>query len=89
MSRLKWFIAGVGLGVLAIKQINENPKARRALDEAINTAKEFTAAVTDGFVEREAELKKPAAKKSTTAKPATKKPAAKKPVATKRKPAAK
>lgn len=78
MSRLKWFIAGVGLGIVALKQINENPKARKALDDAIATAKEFSTAVADGFIERETELKKPATK-SPTAKAAPKKTAARKP----------
>lgn len=84
MSRLKWFVAGIGLGILAVKQINENPKARKAFDDAIATAKEFGNAVADGFVEREQELKKPAAK--TPAKPAAKKSVARKPAAKSTKP---
>ncbi|MFM1779166.1 MAG: hypothetical protein RIS51_311 [Actinomycetota bacterium] len=80
MSRLKWFVAGIGLGILAVKQLNENPKARKAFDDAIATAKEFGTAVADGFVERETELKKPAAK-PTASKTAVKKSPARKPAA--------
>ncbi len=94
MSRLKWFVAGIGLGILAVKQVNENPKARKAFDDAIATAKEFTSAVADGFVEREAELRAPAkkpaansaAKKPVVKKAAVKKAAAKKPATRSTKP---
>lgn len=84
MSRLKWFVAGIGLGILAVKQINENPKARKAFDDAVATAKEFGNAVADGFIERETELKKPATKPATKA--ATKKTPARKPAQKSNKP---
>lgn len=85
MSKLGWFVAGIGLGALAVIQLRDNPKAQVALDEAIAAAKDFSQAVTAGYQEREAELAAPAPK------PAAKKPAAKKPVAKKpaTKPAAK
>ena len=90
MSRLKWFVAGIGLGILAVKQINENPKARKAFDDAVATAKEFGTAVADGFIERETELKKPATKTAATKTTAKKSPAKKPAVkSTKPKPATK
>ena len=80
MSKLGWFVAGIGLGALAVIQLRDNPKAQVALDEAIAAAKDFSQAVTAGYQEREAELAapapKPAAKKPVAKKPATK-PAAK------------
>ena len=80
MSKLGWFVAGIGLGALAVIQLRDNPKAQVALDEAIAAAKDFSQAVTAGYQEREAELAAPAPK------PVAKKPAAKKPAT---KPAAK
>ena len=80
MSKFGWFVAGIGLGVLAVIQLRDNPKAQAALDEAITAAKDFGNAVAAGYVEREAELATPVPK--TTAKPAAKRPAAKKPAAT-------
>ena len=56
MKKFFWFVAGITLGVVAIKQINENPQAREFADEATRKAKAFGAAVSDGFREREAEL---------------------------------
>lgn len=79
MSKLKWFVAGIALGAVAVKQINENPKARKALDDALATAKEFTTAVTEGFVERENEIKSgKSAAKSPARKPTAKRAPAKK-----------
>ena len=80
MSKFGWFVAGIGLGALAVIQLRDNPKAQAALDEAITAAKDFGNAVAAGYLEREAELASPAPK--STAKPALKRPAAKKPAAT-------
>jgi hypothetical protein len=97
MSKLGWFIAGIGLGALGLAQFRDNPKARDAVDELVAAAKDFSQAVVEGFEERESELQKPAAKpapkKPAAKKPATRKPAAKpatkRPAATNAKPAAK
>ena len=93
MSKLGWFIAGIGLGALGLAQFRDNPKARDAVDELVAAAKDFSQAVVEGFEERESELQKPAAKpaskKPATKKPATSKPAAKRPAAANAKPAAK
>ena len=85
MSRLGWFLAGIGLGALGLAQFRDNPKAREAVDEMVAAAKDFTDALVQGYEERETELAKPAAKPRAAAKPAAKtapkraaKPAAKK-----------
>ena len=88
MKKIFWFVTGIAAGLAVAKQLAENPKAAAAVDEAAARAKEFGAAVTEGFREREAELAKPAAKK-TAAKPATKKPTAARKAAPKKSPATK
>ena len=96
MKKAFWLLTGIAAGLVIAKQLDENPKAQAVVDDAAKRAKEFGAAIAEGFREREAELaapavKKPAAKataaKKPAAKPATKSTAAKKPAA--RKPAAK
>ena len=67
MSRLSWFLAGIGLGAFAVVQLRDNPRAQQAVDEIYEAAKEFGAAVADGYREREEELSKPA-KRPTTPK---------------------
>jgi hypothetical protein len=70
MKKLIWFIAGLALGAVAAKQIEENPKARKAYQEAKSSVQDFRDAVMEGYREREAELAKPArsASKSTASK---------------------
>ena len=58
MSKLGWLVAGLAIGALAVLQYRDNPKAKQAVDGAVGTAKEFGAAVAEGFREREAGLKK-------------------------------
>lgn len=88
MKKFFWLISGVAAGLVIAKQIQDNPKAQAAVDDAAQRAKEFGAAIAEGFKEREAELvasapiPKPAAKAAvrSAAKPAAKS-SAKKPVA--------
>lgn len=96
MKKAFWLLTGIAAGLVIAKQLDENPKAQAVVDDAAKRAKEFGAAIAEGFREREAELaqsvKKPAAKPTTAAKAGPKKPATIKPVAKKtvaRKPAAK
>ncbi len=70
MKKIFWFVTGIAAGLAVAKQLAENPKAAAAVDEAAARAKEFGAAVTEGFREREAELAKPVAKKPTTVRKA-------------------
>lgn len=85
MKKLIWFASGIAAGLFAAKQLRENPQAQELVDDATKRAKEFGAAVSEGFREREAELAKASAPKAAAAK----KPAAKKPAAAKRAPAKK
>ena len=62
MKKLVWFIAGIAIGAVAARQIEENPAARKAYEEAKASVSEFADAVMEGFQEREAELTKPARK---------------------------
>lgn len=79
MKKAFWLLTGIAAGLVIAKQLDENPKAQAVVDDAAKRAKEFGAAIAEGFREREAELAAP--------KPEPKKQAAKKAVATK--PAAK
>lgn len=81
MKKLIWFASGIAAGLFVAKQLRENPQAQELVDDATKRAKEFGAAVSEGFREREAEL-------AVVATPTPKRAQAKKPVATKR-PAAK
>ena len=85
MKKLIWFASGIAAGLFAAKQLRENPQAQELVDDATKRAKEFGAAVSEGFREREAELAKASAPKAAAAK----KPAAKKPASAKRAPAKK
>ena len=67
MKKLVWFIAGLAIGAVAARQIEENPAARKAYDEAKASVSEFRDAVLEGFQEREAELSKPTAARSKSA----------------------
>ena len=71
MKKLIWFIVGISIGAYASKQLKENPKAQEFAADVKDRARDFGAAVSDGFREREAELaaaaKKPAAKPASSA----------------------
>jgi phage FluMu gp28-like protein len=87
MNKLFWLIAGVAIGAVVAKQIEENPQARKAYEEAKVSLQEFADAVAEGYKERETELAKPARKPATkTARKAGAKTAAR---STAKKPAAK
>jgi hypothetical protein len=67
VSKLGWFLVGIGIGALGLAQYRDNPQAREAVDEAVAAAKEFSSSIAEGYQEREQELKapkkRPAAKK--------------------------
>jgi hypothetical protein len=48
--------------------LRDNPKAQQAVDELYEAAKDFGAAVADGYREREEELNKPAKRSTPTKK---------------------
>lgn len=96
MKKIFWFATGIAAGLAVAKRIAEDPKAQAVVDDATKRARDFGAAISEGFKEREAQLSKPAvksaAKSAATKKTAAKKPAAKKSATAKpvaKKPAAK
>jgi uncharacterized membrane-anchored protein YhcB (DUF1043 family) len=68
MKKLLWFVAGIAIGAIAAKQIEENPTAKKAYEDAKASLVEFRDAVVEGYQERENELSKPQPKprKSTS-----------------------
>jgi predicted RNase H-like HicB family nuclease len=66
MKKLVWFMAGIALGAVAARQIEENPAARKAYEEAKASLQEFKDAVLDGYQEKDAELAKPKRKPTAT-----------------------
>ena len=94
MKKLFWFATGIAAGLAVAKQMRENPEAKAAVEDAAKRARAIGEAFTNGYKERELEIKrtesaakapKPATKKPSAAKAskpaATKKPAVKKTVA--------
>jgi hypothetical protein len=82
MNKLFWLIAGVAIGAVVAKQIEENPQARKAYEEAKASLQEFADAVAEGYKERETELAKPPRKPATkTSRKPAKRSTAKKPAA--------
>ncbi len=73
MKKAFWFITGIAAGLVAAKQLQENPKTKAIVDDVMVRVRELGDVVAEGFREREAEL---AADKKSAAKPAAK-PAAK------------
>lgn len=69
MKKAFWLLTGIAAGLVIAKQLDENPKAQAVVDDAAKRAKDFGAAIAEGFREREAELEAPA---KPVAKPATK-----------------
>ena len=53
MKRAAFFIAGVALGVYLAKQIESNPEAKKAIDQAGEKVKIFASAVATGYREQE------------------------------------
>lgn len=90
MKKLVWLIAGIAIGAVAARQIEENPAARKAYEEAKLSMSEFRDAVLEGFQEREAELSKPKRKPAATkSSPARSKSAGAKKTGPRSKPAGK
>lgn len=80
MKKAFWLLTGIAAGLVIAKQLDENPKAQAVVDDAAKRAKDFGAAIAEGFRERENELTaaaKPAAKKAPVKKPVAAKTAAK------------
>lgn len=61
MKKFFWLMTGVAAGLVIAKQIESNPRAQAVVDDATAKAKEFGAAIAEGFKEREAEISTAAA----------------------------
>ncbi|MCU1552252.1 MAG: uncharacterized protein JWR36_2812 [Glaciihabitans sp.] len=57
MKKLVWLIVGVGIGFVAAHQFSKSEKGQQFFDEVDSKAREFSAAVIDGYQAREAELR--------------------------------
>lgn len=53
MRKAALFIAGIAVGVYLSKQIENNPQAKQAIDDAGSKIKTFTNAVATGYREQE------------------------------------
>ena len=87
MNKLFWLIAGVAIGAVVAKQIDENPQAKKAYEEAKASLQEFADAVAEGYKERESQLATP--RRTPAAKSAGKTGSKTAPRSTAKKPAAK
>lgn len=54
MKRAAFFVAGVAFGVYLARQIDANPEARKAVNQAGVKVKTFANAVVEGYREQEA-----------------------------------
>jgi len=72
MKKAFWFITGIAAGLLAAKQLQENPKTKAIVDDVMVRVRDLGDVVAEGFREREQEL---ADAKKPAAKPAASKPA--------------
>ena len=61
MKKLFWLAAGITVGLVAAKQIEKNPKAKAAYDDATDRLKSLVEAFAEGY-EAESHPKKPAPK---------------------------
>lgn len=59
MRRAAFFIAGVALGVYLAKQIESNPEAKKAFEQAGDKVKAFANAVASGYREQEVKNQNP------------------------------
>jgi hypothetical protein len=57
VKKLVWLVVGVGIGFVAAHQFSKSEKGQLFFDEVDSKAREFSAAVIDGYQAREAELR--------------------------------
>jgi len=57
MKSVLWFLVGTCAGFVVAHQVNKTQQGRRFFQELDRKTREFTAAVGDGYREREAELR--------------------------------
>jgi hypothetical protein len=57
MKHVLTLVVGVGIGFVAAHYVSKTPKGKQFFDDVDAKAKEFGAAVVDGYKQREAELR--------------------------------
>lgn len=57
MKSFLWLLAGVAIGFAVAHQVNETAKGREFFDSIDRKARDFGEAVSDGYRQREAELR--------------------------------
>ena len=56
MKKAFWFATGIAAGLVAAKQLQENPKTKAMVDDVLARVRELGDVVVEGFREREAEI---------------------------------
>jgi len=57
MKSFLWLLVGVGIGFAVAHKVNETPKGREFFSDIDQKARDFGQAVTDGYRQREAEIR--------------------------------
>ncbi len=57
MKSFLWLIVGVALGFVVAHKVNETPQGKQFFSSLDKKARDFGEAVTDGYRQREAELR--------------------------------
>jgi hypothetical protein len=57
MKNVIWLVAGIAIGFVAAHQVSRTPQGAQFFDDVDAKAREFGAAVVDGYKAREAELR--------------------------------
>ncbi|MGH1550919.1 hypothetical protein ACRAWB_17755 [Leifsonia poae] len=57
MKSFLWLLIGVGIGLAVAHKVNETPKGREFFSNIDRKARDFGDAVTDGYRQREAEIR--------------------------------
>ena len=70
MKKLFWLAAGITVGLIAAKEIEKNPKAKAAYDDATAKFRNLAQAFIEGYEEEDKPAAKPAAKRTAAPKTA-------------------
>ncbi len=70
MKKVFWLAAGITVGLIAAKQIEKNPKAKAAYDQATSQLTSLVAAFTSGYEEELARPSSVRPKKTSSPKSA-------------------
>jgi hypothetical protein len=57
VKKILLLIIGIGAGFVIAHQVSKTPRGRQFFDEVDSKAREFSAALVDGYKAREAELR--------------------------------